>query len=136
MAIQKEHKEFYTVDLSKDWEVPAGYPSGIQQQVLSGFLDEQNRQGFRTRHLRFEPGVYTTEPFVHDYWEEVYLVSGELIVGSDKEGKGGTKFGPNTYACRPPGTYHGPFKSETGCLLLELHYYDEKRSRPVPQNPS
>ena len=31
----------------------------------------------------------------------------------------------NSYACRPPGIYHGPFKSVQGCLLLEIHYYDE-----------
>ena len=40
------------------------------------------------------------------------------------EGKGGTPFPPNTYACRPPGAHHGPFKSEHGCMLLEIHYYD------------
>ena len=125
MAIHKEHKEFYKVDLSTGWEVPAAYPPGIKQQILAGVLDEKNKKGFRTRHLKFEPGVYTTEPFVHDYWEEVYLVSGDLIVGNDKNGDGGTSFGPNTYACRPPGTFHGPFKSLNGCLLLELHYYDE-----------
>ena len=125
MTIQKEHKEFYTVDLTTGWETPPGYPSGIQQQILAGFLDEKNRTGFRTRHLRFTPGTYTTAPFVHEYWEEVYLVSGDLIVGSDANGNGGEQFGPHTYACRPPGTLHGPFKSETGCLLLELHYYDQ-----------
>ena len=124
MTIQKEHKEFYTVDLTRDWETPPGYPSGIEQQILAGFLDEQHKTGFRTRHLRFKPGTYTTAPFVHEYWEEVYLVSGDLIVGSDAHGNGGEKFGPHTYACRPPGTLHGPFKSDTGCLLLELHYYD------------
>jgi hypothetical protein len=129
MTIEKEHKEFYKADLGKDWEKLPGYPDGIEQQVLAGFLDEKGKRGFRTRHLRFAPGVYTTAPFMHDYWEEVYLVSGDLIVGSDRHGKGGTKFGPNTYACRPPGTAHGPFKSETGCLLLELHYYDEGAKR-------
>jgi mannose-6-phosphate isomerase-like protein (cupin superfamily) len=127
MAIKKEHKEFYKVDLSKDWEVPPGYPSGIQQQILAGYLDETNKKGFRTRHLKFEPGVYTTAPFVHDHWEEVYLVSGDLTVGNDANCNGGESFGPNTYACRPPGTPHGPFKSEKGCLLLELHYYDETK---------
>jgi uncharacterized protein DUF2848 len=125
MLFHKEHKEFHTVDLENGWEVPAGYPAGIEQQILAGSLDEVRRKGFRTRHLRFKPGVYTTVPFVHEYWEEVYVVSGDLIVGNDANGNGGTRFGPNTYACRPPGTYHGPFKSETGCLLLELHYYDE-----------
>ena len=129
MAIRKEHKEFFRPDLGKGWETPEGYPRGIEQQILAGSLDEKKRRGHRTRHLRFAPGVYTTEPFVHEYWEEVYLVSGDLIVGCDRNGKGGTKFGPNTYACRPPGTPHGPFKSDTGCLLVEVHYYDEDKKR-------
>ncbi len=125
MPIEKEHREFYTIDPNRGWETPPGYPEGIEQQILAGFLDEKTKRGYRTRHLRFDPGVYTTAPFVHDYWEEVYLVSGDLIVGNDKNGHGGVKFGPGTYACRPPGTVHGPFKSENGCLLLEMHIYDE-----------
>jgi hypothetical protein len=54
----------------------------------------------------------------------VYLVEGDLTVGNDSEGNGGEAFPPHTYACRPPGAPHGPFKSEGGCLLLEIHYYD------------
>ena len=61
---------------------------------------------------------------MHEYWEEVYLLSGDLTVGNDAEGAGGEAFEPNTYACRPPGAAHGPFKSERGCVLLEIHYYD------------
>ena len=124
MPVNKKHDEFYTIDLKSGWETPAGYPAGIQQKILSGGLDETSRRGTRTRLLRFEPGVYTTAPFVHDYWEEVYLVSGDLTVGNDAQGQGGTPFAPNTYACRPPGAYHGPFKSNGGCLLFELHFYD------------
>jgi hypothetical protein len=74
--------------------------------------------------LRFAPGVFTAAPFVHEYWEEVYLVSGDLTVGSDANGNGGKSFPPNTYACRPPGAHHGPFKSNGGCTLLEMHYFD------------
>jgi hypothetical protein len=107
MPVNKEHDEFYAVDLDSGWETLPGYPEGI-----------------RTRLLRFAPGVFTTAPFVHDYWEEVYLVSGDLTVGNDPEGHGGESFNPNTYACRPPGAAHGPFKSEAGCLLLEIHYFD------------
>ncbi|MDQ0504492.1 cupin domain-containing protein [Xanthobacter agilis] len=124
MAINKIHDEFKAVDLSTGWEVPPGYPSGIQQKVLSGILDEKNKSGSRTRILRFSPGIYTTKPFVHDYWEEVFLFSGDLTVGNDEKGEGGEAFQPFTYAVRPPGAFHGPFKSEKGCMLLEIHYYD------------
>jgi len=124
MAIDKEHKEFHQPSMAAGWETPAGYPPGIEQQILAGALDERARRGSRTRRLRFAPGVFTTAPFVHDYWEEVYLLSGDLIVGNDRHGNGGTRFGPHTYACRPPGVAHGPFKSEGGCVLLEIHYYD------------
>jgi len=124
MAINKEHKEFHALDMSSGWETPAGYPAGIQPKILSGALDETNERGSRSRLLRFAPGVYTTKPFVHEYWEEVYLVSGDLTVGNDEQGKGGQSFAPNTYASRPPGAWHGPFKSEKGCLLFEIHYFD------------
>ena len=124
MPVNKQHDEFYAVDLRSGWETPPGYPDGIQQKILSGSLDEENGSGTRTRLLRFAPGVFTTAPFVHEYWEEVYLVEGDLTVGNDAEGAGGEAFAPHTYACRPPGAYHGPFKSEGGCLLLEIHYFD------------
>jgi len=125
MPNPKRHDEFRAVDMSTGWDVPAGYPQGIQQKILAGSLDEANRTGNRTRLLRFEPGVFTASPFVHDYWEEVFLVSGDLVVGNDAQGMGGEAFTPFTYACRPPGAYHGPFKSDNGCLLLEIHYYEE-----------
>ena len=124
MPIDKPHIEFTRVDLERGWEVPAGYPAGIEQKILSGALDEPRARGARTRLLRFAPGVYTTSPFVHEYWEEVFLISGDLIVGNDALGRGGEPFTGPTYACRPPGALHGPFKSEQGCLLFEVHYYD------------
>ena len=124
MPVNKQHDEFRTLDMMSGWERPDGYPAGIEQKILAGALDEARRRGTRTRLLRFAPGVFTTAPFVHDYWEEVYLVSGDLTVGNDAQGRGGESFPANTYACRPPGAAHGPFKSETGCVLFEIHYYD------------
>src|SRR5437879_11382632 len=83
MAIRKEHKEFYKVDLNKGWENLPGYPDGIQQQVLAGFLDEKNKRGFRTRHLRFKPGIYTTDPRSEEHTSELqspmYLVCRLLL---------------------------------------------------------
>ena len=125
MPMNKPHLEFHKVDMNQGWVTPPGYPAGIQQKILASDLNETRKMGSRTRLLRFAPGVYTTAPFVHDHWEEVYLVSGDLIVGSDEQGKGGEKFRGYTYAVRPPGVHHGPFKSDTGCLLLETHFYPE-----------
>ncbi len=112
----KEHKEFHTIDLNSGWEDIPGYPAGVQHKILAGHLDHEKKQGSRTRLLRFLPGTFTTEPFVHEYWEEIFQLSGSLTVG-------GVTFGPMTYACRPPQVWHGPFKSDQGCLLLEIHYF-------------
>ncbi|WP_349237870.1 cupin domain-containing protein, partial [Xanthobacter autotrophicus] len=124
MPIPKIHDEFHTLDLATGWEVPPGYPEGIKQKILSGALDEENKSGSRTRLLKFDAGVFTTKPFVHEYWEEVFLVTGDLTVGNDDKGEGGESFSPFTYAVRPPGAFHGPFKSDKGCMLLEIHYFD------------
>lgn len=127
MPMNKPHIEFLRVDLNEGWQTPPGYPAGIQQKILASDLDEVNKMGGRTRLLRFAPGAFTTKPFVHDHWEEVYLMSGDLVVGNDANGNGGEKFTAPTYACRPPGAYHGPFKSDAGCMLYEIHTYDEAK---------
>ena len=123
MLKRKPHREFTKISSKENWHTPQGYPTGIKQQILASDIDEINKKGSRSRLLKFEPGVYTTEKFIHDHWEEVYLVSGDLIVGNDEHGNGGEQFVGSTYACRPPGVYHGPFKSDKGCVLFELHYY-------------
>ena len=125
MPVAKPHLEFHRVDMNSGWSSPPGYPLGIEHKILASALDETKKSGSRTRLLRFAAGAFTTEPFVHDYWEEVYLVSGDLTVGNDVQGEGGQSFAAGTYACRPPGAVHGPFKSNGGCLLYETHYYGD-----------
>src|SRR5438067_13592056 len=127
MPMNKPRLEFTSVDLKTGWHTPPGYPAGIEQKILASDIDEIKKSGSRTRLLRFAPGAYTSSTLVHDHWEEVYLVSGDLIVGNDAKGKGGESFAAPTYACRPPGVHHGPFKSDHGCLLYEFHYYDESK---------
>ena len=100
--MNKPHLEFTRVDMSTGWATPPGYPAGIQQKILASDLDESGKTGSRSRLLRFEPGVYTTAPFVHDHWEEAYLISGDLIVGNDSYGAGGESFGAPTYAAARP----------------------------------
>ena len=125
MSMVKPHLEFVGVDMQAGWTSPgANYPPGFTQKVLASDIDEKAKRGSRTRLLKIEPGAYSTEPFVHDHWEEVFLVQGDLVVGNDARGKGGQSSRAFTYACRPPGVRHGPFTSKGGCLLYEIHYYE------------
>jgi hypothetical protein len=123
VTIRKPHLEFGPVDLAAGWTTPPGYPSGYSEKILAAGIDEAKRVGSRTRLLRIAAGAVTTAPVVHDYWEEVYVVQGDLTVGHDGTGAGGETFLAPSYCCRPPGIVHGPFKSERGALLLEFHYY-------------
>lgn len=124
MSFNKPHLEFHKLNLDEGWETPPGYPSGIKQKILASDISDEAKTGSRTRLLRFDAGEYTTKPFVHEHWEEVYLLYGDLAVGNDENGEGGELFLAPTYACRPPGAFHGPFRSDSGCMLLEIHYYD------------
>jgi hypothetical protein len=126
MSVPKEHKEFYAVDFSEGWESVPGYPEGIEQKILAGSLDEDRRRGHRTRLLRVRAGAMTSEPVVHDFWEEIYVVSGDLMVHTGGRGESWRTFGPHTHACRPPGVRHGPFQSKGGCLIFEIHYYPDE----------
>jgi hypothetical protein len=121
----KDHREFYKLDLEEGWETPPGYPPGFQHKILSSDLNEATKTGHRSRFMRIAPGAFTTAPFVHDHWEEVFLFEGDLVVGNDAQGNGGTSFEAPTYAVRPPQFAHGPFTSRTGCIMFELHYYSK-----------
>ncbi|MDJ0992885.1 MAG: cupin domain-containing protein [Dinoroseobacter sp.] len=114
---------YHDLQLDEGWEqVPGGAP-GVEQKMLSGALDESEKHGVRTRLIRFQPGTVAPDEFLHDYWEEVYLIEGTLIMGCNTDGSGGTPHRAPGYACRPPGTVHGPFASPEGCLFFEIQYY-------------
>ena len=75
--------------------------------------------GEYTRLTRFLPGADTT-PFggkTHDYPEEVFIVSGRLY---DQAFDLWLEAGH--YASRPPGERHGPFKTDQGCVVLEVSF--------------
>ncbi len=119
----KPEVPFHELDTAEGWEpVPGGAP-GVEQKMLSGALDETAKLGVRTRLIRFQPGTVAPDIFLHDYWEEVYLISGGLVTGCDASGQGGEVFSAPAFACRPPGTPHGPFTSPDGCVFFEIQYY-------------
>ena len=121
----KEAVNFSKLDIKDGWELAPGAGPGIEMKMLSGYLDENKKFGVRTRLIRFLPGSFNTEVFVHDYWEEVYMIKGSITLGNDEgENLKITTQSP-AYACRPPGTNHGPFRSDEGCLFLEIQYYNK-----------
>ena len=75
--------------------------------------------GEYTRLTRFLPGADTTSfgGKSHTYPEEVFVVSGRLY---DQAFDLWLETGH--YASRPPGEVHGPFKTDVGCVVLELSF--------------
>lgn len=100
-----------------EWQDLPGFP-GIQQIPLVDDFDESTRSGRRTRLVRFQPGARTQTALTHAYWEEAYLLEGDLHFA------GAALLKAPAYRCRPPGTSHGPYDSPRGCIMLELHYWD------------
>ena len=96
---------------SGGWTRPAGSADGIWEQVLAG----DPAGGEATLIQRYEPGtdMGVCDPIVHDYWEEVILLSGELT-----DTRLQRTFTAGSYACRPPGMVHGPYRSEGGCTMF------------------
>jgi hypothetical protein len=75
--------------------------------------------GEYTRLTRFHPGADTT-PFggkSHTYPEEIFIVSGRLY---DKASDLWLETGH--YVSRPPGEVHGPFRTDVGCVVLEVSF--------------
>jgi len=81
-------------------------------------LNVDHEAGVSTRMLRFSPGAETSEVITHDFWEEVYIIEGELYDKSVDE-----TFSSGMSACRPPGMPHGPYRSPIGCITFEVRYY-------------
>jgi hypothetical protein len=117
----KPEYEFFDVR-QVDWTpVENGVP-GLFERILAS----DPVTGAATRILRFDPGTDTSRAGVqiHPFWEEVYILEGSLHDLSL-----GKTFPKGTYACRPPGMRHGPWKAPEGCLTFEVRYY-AREDRP------
>lgn len=97
------------------WREAADAP-GVSERVLSAGPDPAREL---TRLARWAPGLDTSAAGVirHDYFEEVYLLEGEL-----EDLTLGRTFTSGHYASRPPGMPHGPYRTRTGCVMLEIRY--------------
>jgi hypothetical protein len=90
---------------------------GVSERVLSAQPGGDGAE--LTRLARWEPGLDTSAAGVirHAYYEEVFLLEGEL-----EDLTLGQTFTSGHYASRPPGMPHGPYRTRTGCVMLEIRY--------------
>ncbi len=97
------------------WQAIEGTNGMLEALTLA--MDEKS--GDYTRLTRFKAGA-NTQDFgcqIHDYPEEIYIVSGKLYDAAfDMWLEAGH------FASRPPGELHGPFKCEQECVVLEISY--------------
>ncbi|KAF0653245.1 hypothetical protein L107_09921 [Cyanobium sp. Copco_Reservoir_LC18] len=92
---------------------------GLEGQVQELVLSEDPASGEITRLTRFLPGADTAAfgGKAHPFPEEIFIVSGRLF-----DGAFGLWLEAGHYASRPPGEVHGPFRSEAGCLVLDISF--------------
>ena len=110
--MNKPELEFH--EPSVGWQkVNSDAERGIWEQILAA----DPLRGDSTLLQRYDPGADTTAGgvIVHDYWEEVMILSGELT-----DLTLGKTFTAGMYACRPPGMAHGPYASSSGCRMLVI----------------
>jgi hypothetical protein len=118
----KAHREFFDALADDGWIKVAGY-SGVEEKILSGALDHGARTGAVTRLARWQAGAAVDRTVMHDWCEEVFIVSGSLSIGTLAAKQDAVRLPAGTYAVRPPDVEHGPFFSDDGCLLIEFMYY-------------
>ena len=97
------------------WEPIDGMEGTAEELTLA--IDKET--GEYTRLTRFKPGADTSKsgPKSHDYPEEIMIIEGRLYDAAfDRWLEVGD------YASRPPGELHGPFKTDTGCVVLEISF--------------
>lgn len=104
-------------DNRRQWTPIKGLEGMAEELTLS--IDPVT--GEYTRLTRFLSGADTSAfgGKTHPYPEEVFIVSGRLF---DQAFDLWLETGH--YASRPPGELHGPFKTDVGCIVLEVSFPD------------
>ena len=102
-------------DSRGQWTPIKGLEGLVEELTLS--IDKAT--GEYTRLTRFLPGADTSVfgGKAHPYPEEVFIVSGRL---HDQAFDLWLEAGH--YASRPPAELHGPFRTDVGCVVLEVSF--------------
>jgi len=99
---------------------------GMEEFAEELTLAIDDASGDYTRLTRFKPGADTRSfgPKSHSYPEEILIMEGRIY---DKAFDQWLEVGD--YASRPPGEIHGPFKTDVGCLVLEISYLSQSTGK-------
>jgi len=108
------------------WRPIEGLDGLAEELTLS--IDKET--GEYTRLTRFHPGSDTAAfgPKSHAYPEEIFIVSGRLCDQAFD-----LWLEPGHYASRPPGELHGPFRTDDGCVVLEVSFPNRRIGSGVSQ---
>ena len=103
------------VENENQWEEIEGTDGNIHQMTIA----EDPSSGDYTRLTRFKAG-YCSKGFgakSHGYPEEIFIVSGRIY-----DEAFGMWLEAGSYASRPPGEVHGPFRADGEVVVLEISY--------------
>lgn len=90
----------------------------LEPGLLEKMLSVDPETGDHTRLLKIAPGYKSDKIIEHDFFEEVYLLSGSVFDHTMNK-----LIVTGTYSHLPPHTPHGPYSSQEGCMTIETRYY-------------
>ena len=87
----------------------------IAETARAFFAD--NATSERTRRAMAADGID------RDLWQSFCTELGLAGIGVPEDGQAAELLPAGSYACRPAHVLHGPFFTESGCLMIEFNYY-------------
>ena len=111
-AAEGEYLNLLKLPEGTTWRQSKDDPKGVYEVVL-----RRHRDGSYSHLIRIDAGVELKLPVVHEFYEEAYYISGEMLnTKTMKRIKAGD------YVFHSPGEVHGPFRCVKTCTILEFRY--------------
>lgn len=109
------HWNTLSAESDAGWTTVPGMEGIAEERILS--LDPETEE--YTKLTRFLPGCDSTAlgPKIHPYPEEIFVVSGRIYDATFDRW-----LEPGDYISRGPFEVHGPFRTETGAVVLEVSF--------------
>jgi mannose-6-phosphate isomerase-like protein (cupin superfamily) len=105
-----------------DWKPIGEVMEGVKAARTSGgtlacLLSHDAETGARTLLVKLAPGWSSAAPESHSVTQENFILEGEVTTDLDSNPLTLTA---GMYRCIPAGQVHGPGRTETGCIMLQM----------------